>query len=130
MQSTRHKPWLIAYWVLFVGFLAAAALNMAGVSAGFATSHMADLVGPAWLYIAMRSLQHPGGEHWLGRFVPMTPEVVAITLFVGSTITELSQRYWPRGIFPGTYDPADILAFAFGVGVCYAFDRATVARTS
>jgi hypothetical protein len=47
-------------WVLFGAFLIAAALNMSGTAAGFATNHLADLVGPAFLYVAFRGLAEPG----------------------------------------------------------------------
>lgn len=39
-------------------------------------------------------------------------------------MTELSQYFWPHGIFAGTFDPFDILAYAVGVGVCFLFDKA------
>ena len=121
-EGAHTGAWKVAYWLLFAAFLAAAGLNLAGISAGFATSYAADLVCPAWLYIAIRSLHAPGSKHWLSRVFPTTPEVVASILFFGSTLTEISQRFWPRGIFSGTYDPLDIVAFAAGVGTCYAFD--------
>lgn len=44
-------------------------------------------------------------------------------LFGGSTLTELSQTWWPHGRFVGTYDPYDIVAYGIGVGACYVFEK-------
>jgi hypothetical protein len=55
--------------MLFVAFLMTAALNMLRLRGGFVTNHMADLVVPAWLYVAAGSL------------------------FVASALTEVSQFY-------------------------------------
>ena len=40
-----------------------------------------------------------------------------------STLTELSQVYWPRGVFAGRFDPLDILAYGCGLAVCYVADK-------
>ena len=129
-MAKRVHGWLVAYWVLFCAFLGTAALNMLHVRGGFFTNYAADIVVPAWLYISWRGL--PWSPHlkprypWLGA----TPERTAALVFGASTLTELCQRYWPRGFFPGHYDPLDIAAFAAGVGVCYVFDRLGRARTN
>jgi hypothetical protein len=96
---------------------------MTGTRAGFATSHLADLVGPAWLYIAFRGLAEPGMRTLVGRFFGATPERAATVLFVGSCATEITQIYWPSGLFRGRFDPLDIAAFAIGLLPLYLADK-------
>jgi hypothetical protein len=115
--------WRHLSWVLFSAFLVAAALNMTDTSAGFATNHMADVVGPAWLYIVFRGLAEPQKRNRLGRFIGATPERAAIMLFVGSSATEITQIYWPSGLFAGRFDPLDIVAFAIGLFPLYLVDK-------
>src|SRR5678815_674897 len=107
----KSLSWRVSYWVLLVIFVSTAALNMLHIKAGFFTNHAADLFLPPWLYVVLRHF--PGKRnfinplsHWLGR----SPELAASSIFIGSSLTELSQLYWPKGIFPGTFDPVDIAA--------------------
>jgi len=124
MQSVvARRGWLAAYWVLFAAFLATAALNMVHVRGGIFTSYAADVVVPAWLYIATRGLHQATPTGHLPRLIGWSPELTAAVLFFGSTATELAQRYWPQGLVAGHYDPVDIVAFGVAVGVCYAIDR-------
>jgi hypothetical protein len=97
---------------------------MLHVHAGFLTNYLADVVVPAWLYVSVRGL-NPGspGSSLLRKTVGRTPESAAFILFVASTLTEISQIYWPHGLFAGRPDPYDILAYAFGVGVCYSAEK-------
>ena len=120
----RTSFWRAAYWLLLLVFLATAALNMLDFRAGFLTNHAADLFLPAWLYVVMR--HYPGQRNtvnpltrWLGR----SPELAAGSLFIASSLTELSQRYWPEAVFSGTFDPLDIAAYATGLLACYAVDK-------
>jgi hypothetical protein len=114
----------MAYYLLFIAFLGTAALNMLQVHGRFLTNHAADLVVPAWLYVASRGLHSPHGRKTLiQRTIGRTPEIAALSLFTASTLTEVSQRYWPHGIFSGRFDPLDVLAYACGLGVCYAADK-------
>ena len=115
--------WRLLYWVLFGAFLVAAVLNMTDTAAGFATNHLADLVGPAWLYVVFRGLAEPKKRTRLGRILGATPERAAIILFVGSSITELTQIFWPSGLFSGRFDPLDIAAFAIGIVPLYLVDK-------
>jgi hypothetical protein len=117
--------WRLLSWVLFAAFLVAAALNMTHTSAGFATNHLADLVGPAWLYIAFRGLAQPEKRNRLGRFLGATPERAATILFVGSAATEIAQIYWPAGVFSGRFDPLDIAAFAIALLRCSWWTRSS-----
>jgi len=116
--------WKVVYHVLWIAFFGTAALNMLHVRGGFFTNHAADLVGPAWLYVIFRGL-HPPRNHKsvLQRTLGRTPEIAAVSLFVASTGTEISQRYWPNGIFRGRFDILDVAAYAAGLAACYAAER-------
>ena len=118
------RGWLVVYWVLFVAFLVAAALNMLHVRGGFLTNHTADLVVPAWLYVTSRGLYSEHGRRTLiQRTLGRTPELTALSLFVASALTEVSQLYWPRGVFSGRFDVLDLLAYAVGLAACYFADK-------
>lgn len=120
----RVRLWRVAYYLLFFAFVATAALNMLRVRGGFLTNHAADLVVPAWLYIAIRGLHEPRGrETLIQRKIGRTPESAALSLFTASTLTEISQFYWPHGVFPGRFDPLDVLAYACGLAACYVGDK-------
>jgi hypothetical protein len=115
--------WRLLSWGLFAAFLVAAVLNMTDTAAGFATNHLADLVGPAWLYIAFRGLAEPAKRTRIGRVLGATPERAVTILFLGSSATEITQIYWPSGIFRGRFDPLDIAAFAIGLVPLYLLDK-------
>ena len=102
-----------------------AVLVMSHVHAGILTDYGADLAMPAWLYILTRSLDNPGRHTVLHRFLGRKPEIAAGIIFLASTMTEISQYFWPKGLFPGTFDLLDILAYATGIGTCYVADRWT-----
>lgn len=121
---SREKFWRVAYYFLFIGFLGTAALNMLHVRGGFLTNYLADLVVPPWLYVVFRGLHPPRGRRSLiQRTVGRTPEVAALSLFIASTLTEVSQRYWPRGFFSGRFDIFDVAAYAIGLTACYAAEK-------
>ena len=125
----NQRGWLVLYWTLSVAFLVTAALNMLRLRGGFLTNHAADLVVPAWMYVASRGLHSTRGRQTfiqctLGR----TPERAAQVLFLASTLTEVSQYYAPRGLFPGRFDALDILSYAVGLAVCYVLDRRGLVR--
>jgi hypothetical protein len=85
---------------------------------------------PAWLYIACRGLHSRDGRQTLiQRTLGRTPERAALGLFLASTLTEVSQFYWPRGLFSGRFDARDVLAYAIGLAICYAADRRSPDRT-
>ena len=56
---------------------------------------------------------------WFGR----SPEIAAGSLFIGSSVSELSQIAWPRGFFAGTFDPFDFAAYGAGLLACYVAER-------
>jgi hypothetical protein len=126
----QKRWWRFAYYVLFVAWIGCALLVMNRVRAGFITNYGADLTQPAWLYIVCRDLHESGRLTMLTHLVGSRPETAAIVIFLGGLVTEVSQRYWPSGIFGGRFDPYDIVAYATGISVCYVFDKHYTARRS
>lgn len=125
----NQRGWLVVYWTLFVAFLGTAALNMLHVRAGFLTNHAADLVVPTWLYVAFRGLHSSQGRQTaMQRTFGRTPERAALALFLASTLTEVSQYYWPHGLFSGRFDPLDVLSYAIGLAACYVADKRSPGR--
>jgi hypothetical protein len=119
--SPTHTAWRVAYAGLTALFILTALLNLARVRAGFLTSHAADLVVPAWMYVTARGLAGtPAFRNPVSRWLGRTPLRAASVLFLASTATELSQKVWPRGLFPGTYDPWDLVAYGTGLAACVA----------
>jgi len=117
------KWWRVTWWALFFTWLLCAIFDVFHVHAGLLTSYGADFTLPAWLYISARSLDDPRRQTALHRFCGRTPQIAAGVFFLASAATEISQYFWPKGIFPGTFDPFDILAYASGIGICYLMDR-------
>jgi hypothetical protein len=117
--------WTIAYSMLWAAFLLAASLNMLRVPGGFLTSYLADLAVPPLLYVGSRGLvptkrrSGPALMRWLGS----SPERAALSLFLASSATELSQMFWPTGFFAGRFDPWDLVAYGAGLSACYGFDK-------
>ena len=124
--TSSTKRWVVAYWVLLVlCIFVAGGLNMARIRAGFLTNYLADLTGPAFLYIVFRGLTTNREQNRLPIFIWLgaTAERSAIFLFLASTMSELSSYFWPRGPLPGTFDPLDIVAYGVGLLICYIADR-------
>jgi hypothetical protein len=86
---------------------------------GLFTSYGADLAQPAWIYITIRRRPASGVARWFGG----SSEMAAGSIFLVGLASELSQYFWPHGLFHGTFDPIDILAFAIGVLICYMAER-------
>ena len=114
--------WKAAYFGLTAAFLLTAALNLLHVRGGFLTNHLADLVVPAWLYLAARGLGVARATT-IPRWLFTTPERAAAVLFTASAATELSQKLWPGGPFSGRYDPLDLVAYGLGLLACYASEK-------
>lgn len=112
----------MAWIVLTALFALAAAVNMLHVRGGFLTSHLADLVVPAWLYVATRGLAGHRRGSLLTRTFGASPALAATAVMGGSVVTEVAQKVWPHGVFPGTFDPLDFAAFAAGTGACLLAD--------
>lgn len=130
--ASHSSAWRRAYWALWSAFVLTAALNLLQIRAGLLSNHGADLVVPALLYVLTR--RYPiagktGSTLMVRRIFGSTPELAALCIFGGSVATELCQRFWPHGIFPGTYDPLDILAYGVSVGLCYLADRWAIRQT-
>ena len=126
--ESQTRWWRLASWALFAVWVGCGVLVMNRIRCGFLTNYGADLTQPAWLYIVARGLDGYGRESWLVRIFGARPEKAALVIFVAGALTEVSQRYWPGGLFAGRFDPFDILAYAVGIGVCYLFDKATSRR--
>ena len=120
---TTRSAWRLASNLLLAVFVAAAAMDMLHVDGGFFTSYAADVSVPAWMYIVMRRLAMPrGNPNPLTRWIGLTPARAAIALFLASAFTELTQIWWPHGVFSGTFDPLDIVAYGSGLLACFFFD--------
>jgi hypothetical protein len=128
MQNTLKygRSWSMALFVLVAIFAIAAILNMLHLRMSILTTHAADVSGPALLYIQFRKSWQQGNRKFLTRIFGRSPEITASTFFFGSVITEISQKYYPHGIFPGVYDPWDIAAYAVGVGTFYFLEKTRV----
>jgi hypothetical protein len=123
-NSSHARLWRLVYYTLFILFFVTAALNMLHIRGGVLTNHTADIIVPAWLYVVARGLHAPRARQpLLARTIGRTPATAALSLFVASTLTEVSQRYWPRGIFAGRFDPLDVAAFGAGLAACYAAEK-------
>jgi len=120
--------WKIVSWLLLSVWLGCGLLDMWHVRGGLLTSYGADITLPAWLYIIARSIDNPARKTILHRFLGRSPELAAAALFTASTLTEISQWFWPKGPFSGTFDPLDILAYAMGITICYIFDKVSIRR--
>ena len=95
-------------------WVTAAAANMAGVRGGFLTNYGADLSQPAWLYMVLREQRRWWGE---------SPARTALLVWGGAVASEVCQLYWPRGMFRGTFDPWDLVAFTVSVGSCLVAEK-------
>ena len=119
---SNTQPWTVAYWLLMAAFVLSAALNMLHIRAGFLTNHLSDVVVPALLYVIGRGLV-PGIQarpRWAADLLRRSPAQAAVLLFVASAVTEVSQIWWPRGVFSGRFDPLDLVSFAVGLAACWA----------
>jgi hypothetical protein len=119
------QVWAVAFWVLTAAFIVTAIISMYRIRAGFLSNYAADLTCPAWLYIGIRGLHGPTRPSRFGQFFGATPERAALVIFSGSGLTELSQIWWPHGFFRGTFDPYDLVAYTFGVGIPYIVEKVT-----
>ena len=113
---------MLVEWSLFTLWIVAACLVMTHRRAGFLTNHAADLALPAWLYVIFRSTRRSSRLAWRGILTNRPPYLVAGALFVASTATEVSQYFWPHGLFHGTFDPLDIAAYGVGLAICCIAD--------
>jgi hypothetical protein len=121
--QTMPRYWSIVSMLLFAASMATGLLNMMSIRAGFITNYVADIAVPAYLYIVYRGLHNPTYRTPLTKYLGRRPEITALVVRGGSIATEICQRYWPRGLFAGRYDPYYIVAFGVGVGICYVFDK-------
>lgn len=122
--SNQHfAQWRWIERILWLAFLAAAVLNMLHFRGGFLTNHLADVVIPALLYVIFSGLSGRPRPRYLPSVLRRFPSMLALVIFAANSVTEISQYFWPRGLFPGTFDPLDILSFAVGLLPCYLLDK-------
>lgn len=122
--SSRTRAWRATYYVLAATVALTATLNMLRIRGGFLTNHLADFVVPVWMYLAARGLYSPTVRPtMIMRTLGRSPLIAASGLFAASALTEVSQHYWPHGIFPGRFDPLDLLTYAIAAAACYAAER-------
>jgi len=122
LTNEHQQMWRSVEWILFAIWLVDAALVMTRHHVGFFTNYAADITMPAWLYVIIRA-RHPSSRIAPLRFLASRPPgVIATLVFLASAATEVSQYFWPRGLFPGTFDPLDIVAYGAGVGLCFLAD--------
>jgi hypothetical protein len=126
--EARRISWIVAERILLVIWMIAALITMyprvgkaLHLSGGFFSSYAADLTFPAWYYIVLR--RRPSRQFRVVRWFGSSPELAASSIFVVGVISEVSQIYWPKGIFRGTFDPFDIAAYAAGLMVCYLAEK-------
>jgi len=120
-----RRAWQITSRTLLAFWVGCALLEMTGAGPYLLRAYGADVAVPAWMYILLRSLEGPRRRQVFHRLLGRTPGQAAAVLFIGSTATELMQRFMPGGPIPGTFDKFDILAFAVGIGAVYALDKRT-----
>jgi hypothetical protein len=111
----RRGAGALLYLVVMVSALGIGALQMFRVNAGFLTNYGADVIGTAWFYAMFRQ-----GRTVFTRGRRLPPGTVAGLVLTGCVGTEYAQRL---RLFPGVFDPFDLLAFAVSVFACLALDR-------
>jgi len=103
-------------------------MTMWHLHGGIFSSYLADLTFPPWFYMVIRGPVTTGQRtprllKWFG----VSPERAALSIFIVGLVSEISQRYWPHGLFggafSGTFDPLDIAVYALGLAVCYICDK-------
>ncbi len=76
-----------------------------------------DITLPFGLYFANKLVNSPLAKN---------PYVNAGTLFLAASALEICQKFdLPIGVYGGTYDPWDFLAYAAGAGLAIAVDELT-----
>ncbi len=121
-----RKAWQITSWTLLIFWIACAVLEVTGAGPYVLRAYGADVALPAWMYIMLRSLEGPRRRQVFHRLFGSTPEQAVALLFIGSTATELMQRFFPGGLVPGTYDAFDIVAYAAGLAAVYGLDKRSI----
>jgi hypothetical protein len=122
--------WQTAEWVLFGIWIADAIAVMMHIRGGVLTSHAADLALPPWLYIILRRQYRGLAGLPMMRHIVSSALLTGISVFFASCATEVSQYFWPQGLFPGTFDWLDLLCYAIGLGSVSAADlRWNIRRT-
>ena len=126
ISQSRQAAWVMAEWILLATWVTAClaamepsfgkAIHLYG---GLFTSYAADLTHPPWLYIGLRRRPVYAWARW----VSSSPELVASSIFLAGALYEVSQVFWPEGVFGGIFDPLDIVVYGAGLSVCYVADK-------
>jgi hypothetical protein len=95
--------------------LAIGALQMFHVRGGVVTDYGADVFGTAWFYAMFRQGRN---VLWPGR--RLSAGTAAMLVLAGCVASELAQR---SSLFPGVFDPLDLVAYAVTLAALYAVDR-------
>jgi hypothetical protein len=119
-ENSISSSWKIAYWTLFIAWVAGVAMYMWQVHGGFLTNYLADLAFPPWYYMVMRGLLTGGKKPYLLRWFGYSSERASISIFLAGVVYELGQRY---RIIPGTFDLGDIIAYGVGLCIIYIWEK-------
>jgi len=103
------------YLAAITSALMVGALQMYHVHGGLLTDYGADVFGTAWLYAMTRQ-----GLTIVQRGRPLGAGLSAVIVFVLCAVSEFGQQWH---LFPGRFDPFDLLAYAGTLLVCWLFDR-------
>ncbi len=121
-----NSYWTISYWTLLCLWIIGALLFMNKVNAGFLNSYLSDLAFPPWFYIQVRGLHRKDKRltsiPFFGSWFGLTPFRAGMSIFIVGLISELLMLIWPKHLTSGTYDTADIFAYAFGLVICVLAD--------
>lgn len=128
METVHHiEPrFAVYFWrvarVVLSGLFVIVTLTKGLLSPGVLRSYAFDVVVPAFLYVEFRGLHAPKrsirGACWIGR----SPERAALALFSATAAAEFGQYFKAWTHLPGVFDIYEIVAYAAGIGACYAVD--------
>ena len=109
----------IFFWKMLVVLLGLIALSTGLFkSAGFWTSYVLDIVGPAWIYVLLRVQYKPGKSTFLS--IAFSPEKALLLVTGICYIIETSQYFQ---LYEAHFDPFDYLAYISGVIPFYIIDK-------
>jgi hypothetical protein len=122
MLKQIRFSWRLAEIVLLISWGAAAVANLMHIRGGFLTNHLADLTISPWIYIMQRRQQTKPSRVPILGWLRQSPVRLGLAIYAGSTITEISQYFWPHGLFPGTFDWYDLFCYVLGMGIVVTAD--------
>ena len=114
-RSRQTPAGRIFYVAAITSALAVGALQMFHIHGGLLTDYGADVFGTAWLYAMTRQ-----GLTIVQRGRTLGAGPSAVIVFLCCALSELGQKWH---LFPGRFDPFDLLAYAGTLLVCWLLDR-------